>query len=93
MSQHTAPAEDFIDVTTAMFVGGYDIETIHGRMARHATVIDIGAGTQLLVAVTGAGNTRTATCVTNGEQFPVFIASFTAASTVARVRIFFDNTP
>jgi len=91
MSEHTAPAEDFIDVTTAMFVGGYDIDDIHGNLARHATIIDIGTGTQLFECVTGAGNTRTATCVTNGEQFPVLIDTITANTTVARVRIFFDR--
>ena len=80
------PANDGIDVTTFP----YDIETLHGKPAKHAYVVDIGAGTRLL-AITYAANTlRTHTCVTNGEIFPGFIKSFGAASTVTRVRIFFD---
>ena len=89
MSQHTAPAEDFIDVTVGMLP--YDIDAAHGNVARHAVVIDIGTTTQLFECVTAAGNTRTATCVTNGEQFPCLIDTITGNTTVARVRIFFDR--
>jgi len=80
------PANDGIDVTTFP----YDVEALHGRYAKHAYVVDIGATTQLLAIKYTAGTLRTHTCVTNGEQFPGFIKSFGTTSTVARVRIFFD---
>jgi len=87
MSQHTAPAEDCFDVVAFP----YDIDNVHGNVARHAIVVDIGTGTQLLEIVTAAANTRTLTCVTNGEQIPCLIDTITANTTVARVRIFFDR--
>jgi len=90
MSMWTDPTNDFIDIVAAGFVGGYDIEALHGTMARHVVVTDIGVGTATVVAVTGANNTRTIVCTQNGEELPSFIKSFTAACTVARVRIFFD---
>jgi len=97
MSMWTDPTNDFIDIVAAGFVGGYDIEALHGTMARHAVVTDIGVGTATVVAVTGAyntatgtNNTRTITCTQNGEELPSFIKSFGAATTVARIRIFFD---
>jgi hypothetical protein len=85
------PTNDFIDIVAAGFVGGYDIEALHGGPARHAIVIDRGAATFTVVAVTGAGNTRTIVCTQNGEELPAFIRSFTAATDVARIRIFFDG--
>lgn len=91
MGMYTNPTNDFIDLTAADFVGGYDILTTHGSLAHHAVVTDIGTGTALVVAVTGAGNTRTITCTQNGEELPAFIRSFAATTTVARVRIFFDG--
>ena len=80
------PANDGIDVTAFP----YDIEATHGCMAKHAYVVDVGAGTQLLDVTYASGDCCTHTCVSNGEAFPAFIKSFGATSTVARVRIFFD---
>ena len=86
MSMWTDPGNDFIDVTAFP----YDIVATHGFFARHAVVTDMGVGTATVVAVTGAGNTRTIVCTQNGEELPAFIDTFTAATTVARIRIFFD---
>jgi len=86
MSMWTDPGNDFIDVTTFP----YDVYALHGYMARHAVITDIGVGTATVVAVTGAGNTRTVICTQNGEELPAFIRSFSAGTTVVRIRIFFD---
>jgi len=80
------PSNDGIDVTTFP----YDIEALHGCYAKHAYVVDVGVGSQLLDVCYGSNNCCVHACVSNGEPFPAFIKSFGAASTVARVRIFFD---
>ena len=86
MTAFADPTNDFFDVTTFP----YDIEAVHGGMARHAYVVDIGAGTRLLNMTPAAGTARNLVCVTNGEHVPGWIKSIDAATTVVRVRIFFD---
>jgi len=81
------PANDGIDVTAFP----YDIEALHGRLAKYAYVVQLGIKPTTTVVVTNASNEqRTYVITTVMEQIPGFIKSIDTGTDAPRMRIFWD---
>lgn len=90
-SNSIEPLDDYREFTD--FTGDLDLIALapYGSKvaARFIEVVDIGAGTKLLVATTSASHPtdRSYTCVQNGEKFIAKFVKVDATSTVARIRV------